>query len=166
MLKKNCGVAFGHPTTCLCVWPSVATFCLHVWLSVAAFCLCVWPSAAQSLFMPRFSLPLPVLPPHSKLIYVLKYYVQEGENLVDDDKKRDSQESRRTELYDRRSMGRRSGEEKDLGRRVESMEVREVAGAGEQEKKKEETQETLQKAMKCLPYIFRFIIRSRELFEK
>lgn len=64
-------------------------------------------------------------------------------------------------------MGRRSGEEKELGRRAESMEMREAAGGGrEPEGKNNEWQETLKKAMKCLPYLFRFIVRSRELFEK
>ncbi|XP_050707802.1 dedicator of cytokinesis protein 1-like isoform X3 [Eriocheir sinensis] len=98
---------------------------------------------------------------YNKLIYVLKYYVQEGAKLTDDDK-----DPRRTDPYDRRSMGRRSGEEKELGRRAESMEMREAAGGGrEQEVRNTEWQETLKKAMKCLPYLFRFIIRSRELFE-
>lgn len=92
--------------------------------------------------------------------------MQEGAKLVDDNKKRDSNESRRTEAYDRRSMGRRSGEEKEIGRRSESMDAKEIGGGGEQEMMKDDWQETLKRAMKCLPYIFRFIIRSRELFEK
>ncbi|XP_045138104.1 dedicator of cytokinesis protein 1-like [Portunus trituberculatus] len=109
---------------------------------------------------------------YNRLIYVLKYYVQEGEKATDENKKRDSQETRRAEELREMEIMRRneekgtkkeekalrkSGEEKELGRREE--EVKE-----EENLRRDDWQETLKRSMKCLQYIFRFIIRSRQLF--
>ncbi|XP_063852697.1 dedicator of cytokinesis protein 1-like isoform X3 [Scylla paramamosain] len=108
---------------------------------------------------------------YNRLIYVLKYYVQEGEKATDDNKKRDSQEARRTEEMRKMEMLRRTDEkgarkddkalrksaEEELGRREEEVKEEECV-------RRDDWMETLKKAMKCLQYIFRFIIRSRQLF--
>ena len=55
---------------------------------------------------------------------------------------------------------RKGSEDKDITQDLKTFEIQQQEGV----MKRDDWQETLKRAMKCLQYIFRFIIRSRQLF--